>query len=164
MPKKSALPSKSVPQDTPCRVVAVHQSVLTKLAEWEQSTGWVQAATDFRSLIELVQEGRLEAAEVEFRRLYRDAIGEGVREYGKNQKGGTLRLFAVQEYRSFFFLSAGLKKHNNEAAEAEPARKLARDIRKSGRQTSKRDYEQALGGAFVVSEVPTHSSTQRGKR
>jgi len=61
-------------------------------------------------------------------------------------------------------LSAGLKKHDKEAAEAEPARKLARDIKKSGKQRSKADYERVFGAAFEVTEIPTHSKTQRGQR
>jgi hypothetical protein len=164
MPKKRAPPPKSAPKEPACRVVAVHRSVINKLAGWETSTGWVQAATDFRAVIDLLEDGDIDAANQQLRHLYRDAIGEGVREYGKNQKGGTLRLFVLQEYQCYFLLSAGLKKHNKEAAEADPARKRARAIKQTGQQSSKADYERILGDSFDVKAIPTHLKQQRGQR
>lgn len=139
------------------RVVAVHVDVVERLEAWLHEAGWCQAASDFQAMLDLVEEGDLPAAELLFRSQSRDAVGEGVQEYGKKQKGGTLRLFVLREFDSYFFLAVGLKKTNAGAAEISTSRDRAKAIKKIGKKSSLLDYQQALGDRYRVAVIPSPS-------
>lgn len=142
----------------PLRVVAVHVDVDERLKLWESEPSWADAAADFRAIIELVEEGDLEAADMNLLRLYRDAVGEGVREYGKRQKGGTLLLFLLQHFHSYFFLAVALKKTNAGAPEIEVAVRRAREIKEAGAQSSLERYRERLGIKYRIQTIPKKGS------
>ncbi len=156
MPPKKPKGAPPNPKPAPrFRVCAVHEDVAERLAGWLTEPSWCNAASDFQAMLDLVEEGDLEAAEVLLRSQSRDVVGDGVCEYGKNQKGGTLRLFLLREHDSYFFLAAGLKKSNDGAVEIKPACARARAIKKMGKQSNLSDYKAQLGDKFRVTVIRT---------
>lgn len=77
-----------------------------------------------------------------------------VKEYGTKQKGGAPRLFALEEYRSYFFLDADIEKGGGSRKIPTAIERADAILRISPVPQSLRDWETALGEEWTVELIP----------
>lgn len=147
---------QTAPSKPMLRVLAVHRDVTERLEEWSSDLKWSTVAARFVGVLNSLRKGNIEEAEMALNSLYRSTIYEagGVREYGRNQRGGAPRLFVLLRSKSFFFVAAGLEEGSTGCPEIEVARSRGTQLSKLEPQPSVEAYKKALGREYEVSPIP----------